>query len=119
MPKSQRPDGTVAGSSKRLASRFYQLKTGRCLSGQYLIWPKNQPTPVLVVPMPDADPGSPLRQGVSRMEGTPEDPVDRGAEGEWEEEESVRDPGPPCRQEVLPGGIRLPFHHGCGTAGPG
>ena len=29
MPRSQRPDGVVAGSTKRLASRFYQLKTGR------------------------------------------------------------------------------------------
>ena len=36
LPKSQRSDGTVAGSTKRLASRFYQLKTGHCLSGQYL-----------------------------------------------------------------------------------
>jgi len=33
VPKSQRPDDTVAGSTKRLASRFYQLKTGHCLSG--------------------------------------------------------------------------------------
>jgi len=31
MPKSQSPDGTVAGSSERLASRFYQVKTGHCL----------------------------------------------------------------------------------------
>jgi len=45
MPKSQRPDGTVAGSTKRLASRFYQIKTGHCLSGQYLHWTKNRPTP--------------------------------------------------------------------------
>jgi len=36
MPKSQKPDGAVAGSSKRLASRFYQIKTGHCLTGQYL-----------------------------------------------------------------------------------
>jgi len=37
MPKSQRPDGTVTGSSKRLASRFYYyMKTGHCLTGQYL-----------------------------------------------------------------------------------
>ena len=28
MPKSQKPDSTVAGSAKRLTSRFYQLKTG-------------------------------------------------------------------------------------------
>jgi hypothetical protein len=45
MPKSLKPDGTVAGSTKRLASRFYQLKTGHCLSGQYLNWTKNRSTP--------------------------------------------------------------------------
>ena len=45
MPKSQRPDGTVAGSAKRLASRFYQLKTGHCLTGEYLHWTKSRPTP--------------------------------------------------------------------------
>jgi len=45
MPQSQRPDGTVAGSNKRLASRFYQLKTGHCLTGQCLSWTKNRPTP--------------------------------------------------------------------------
>ena len=48
MPKSQRPDGAVTGSTKRLVSRFYQMKTGHCLSGQYLHylhWTKNQPTP--------------------------------------------------------------------------
>ena len=45
MPKSQKPDGTVAGSTKRLASRFYQLKTGHCLTGQYLHWTKNLPSP--------------------------------------------------------------------------
>ena len=36
MPKSQRPDGVVAGSTKRLASRFYRVKAGHCLTGQYL-----------------------------------------------------------------------------------
>jgi len=44
MPKSQRPDGTVAGSTKRLASRFYQLKTGHARTGQYLHWAKVRPT---------------------------------------------------------------------------
>jgi hypothetical protein len=44
MPTMQRPDGTVAGSSKRHASRFYQLKTGHCLTGQYLNWTKSRPT---------------------------------------------------------------------------
>jgi len=45
MPKSQKPDGEVAGSTKRLASRFYQLKTGHCRTGQYLHWTKNRATP--------------------------------------------------------------------------
>jgi hypothetical protein len=44
MPREQQPDKTAAGSTKRLASRFYQLKTGHCLTGQYLEWTKNQPT---------------------------------------------------------------------------
>jgi len=43
MPKSQKPDGMVAGSSKRLASRFYQLKTGHARIGQYLRWVKVRP----------------------------------------------------------------------------
>jgi len=45
LSKSQRPDGIVAGSTKRLASRFYQVKMGHCLTGQYLNWTKNRPTP--------------------------------------------------------------------------
>jgi len=36
VPKSQRPDDTVAGSNKRFASRYYQLKTGHGRTGQYL-----------------------------------------------------------------------------------
>jgi len=36
MTKSQRPDGVVAGSTKRLASRYYQLKTGHARSGPNL-----------------------------------------------------------------------------------
>jgi hypothetical protein len=45
MPKSQKPNGTVAGSTKRLAARFYQLKTGHCLTGEYLHWTKSRPNP--------------------------------------------------------------------------
>jgi len=45
MPKSQQPDGTVAGSTKRLTSWFYQIKTGHYLTGQYLSWTRNQATP--------------------------------------------------------------------------
>jgi len=44
MPESQCPDGTVAGSTKRLASRFYQLKMGHCRTGQYLHQAKVRPT---------------------------------------------------------------------------
>jgi hypothetical protein len=44
MPHEQRPDKVVAGSSKRLVSRFYRLKTGHCLTGQYLEWRGDRPT---------------------------------------------------------------------------
>jgi len=40
--KSPKPDGAVAGSTNRLALRFYQQKTGHFLSGQYLHWTKNR-----------------------------------------------------------------------------
>jgi len=39
MPSSQKPNGAAARSSKRLASGFYQLKTGHCLTGT-----KSRPT---------------------------------------------------------------------------
>jgi len=45
IPKSQKPDGTDAGSTNRLASRIYQLKTRRCLTGQHLQWTRNPATP--------------------------------------------------------------------------
>jgi len=45
MPKSQGPDGVVTGSTKTLASRFYQVKMGHCPSEDYLHWMKNRPTP--------------------------------------------------------------------------
>jgi len=45
MPMTQKPNGAVAGSSKRLASRFYQLKTGHCLTGEYLSWTTRRDTP--------------------------------------------------------------------------
>jgi len=34
----------VAGSTKRLASRYYQLKTGHARAGQYIHWAKVRPT---------------------------------------------------------------------------
>src|SRR5258705_4912475 len=44
IPDQQRPDATVAGSSKRSASRFYQLRSGHALTGQYLKRTKNRPS---------------------------------------------------------------------------
>ena len=44
MPSRQKPDGTVAGSSKRLASRFRQLKTRHSLTEQYLYWTESRHT---------------------------------------------------------------------------
>jgi len=43
MPESHKPDGTIAESTKRLASRYYQLKTGHARTGQYLHWVKVRP----------------------------------------------------------------------------
>jgi len=68
---------------------------------------------MLVVPTPEPDSGAPL-QGVPRVEGPAEDTVGRGAEGDWEVEEPVEDPGPPDGGEVRAGGTGLPLHHGCG-----
>src|SRR5258705_8389178 len=42
-PAKQKPDPVVAKARKRLASRFYQLKTGHCLTGQYLAWTTRRP----------------------------------------------------------------------------
>jgi len=44
MPESHKPDSTVAGSTKRLASRYQQLKTGHARTGQYLHLAKARPT---------------------------------------------------------------------------
>ena len=39
----QKPDPAVAKANKRQASRFYQFKTGHCLTGQYLAWTTRHP----------------------------------------------------------------------------
>ena len=44
MPESQKPDGAMAGSTKRHASTYYQLKRGRARTGQYLHWAKVRAT---------------------------------------------------------------------------
>ena len=41
--ENQKPDPTVAKANKSLASRFYQMKTGHCLTGQYLAWTTRRP----------------------------------------------------------------------------
>ena len=41
--EKQKPDSIVAGANKRLASRFCQLKTGHCLTKQYLQWTVRRP----------------------------------------------------------------------------
>jgi hypothetical protein len=104
MPNSQRPDGTVTGSTKRLVSRLYQVKTGHCHTGR--ISPMGEGPPqcsVLVVPVPDADEG-PRLQGVPRMEGAAEDTVGGDAEEDGEEEEPVDGPGSASRWEMRAGG---------------
>ena len=70
---------------------------------------------VPVVPIPVADPGS-LIQGAPQVEASAEDPVGGGVGGDWEDEEPVEDPRPPCRQEVQPDRIGLPLYYRCGKA---
>ena len=41
----QKPDPECGRANKRLASRFYQLKTGHCLTGQYLSGRREGETP--------------------------------------------------------------------------
>ena len=45
LPATHKPDTTVAGSTKRLTSWFYQLKAGHSRTGQYLHWAKKRPDP--------------------------------------------------------------------------
>jgi len=41
--EKQKPDPVVAKANKRQAARFYQFKTGHCLTGQYLAWTTRRP----------------------------------------------------------------------------
>jgi len=74
MPKSEKPDGTVSWNTKRLASRLYQVKTGRCLDGQCLHWTENRPAPHCWW----------CRYQTQPVEGPTENPVGGGVEGDWE-----------------------------------
>jgi len=61
---SDKPDPTVARVNKRLDSRFYQLKIGYCLTGQYLQWTTSLKArrQMLVVPVQDPDPRASLQE---------------------------------------------------------
>jgi len=118
MPAKQKPDGTVAGSSKRLASRFYQLKTGHCLTGQYLHRTKSRPTPqcwwcTSVTQTRDHL----FKEGADWRAA--EDALGGGQEGNREEKEPLEGPRPAGGREMQQGGTRLPRHHGCGEEGTG
>jgi len=91
MPSRQKPDGTVAGSSKRLASRLYQLKTSLPHRAVPTVDEEPPYRSVLAVPVSHADTGLPL-QGVPPVDGPAEDPVGRGTEGKREGEAPVQDP---------------------------
>ena len=111
MPKSQRPDGAVAGSTKRLDSRFYQLKTGHCLTGQYLNWTTSQPTPQCWWCQFWTQTRDHLFKKVPQVEAAAEDPVGGGKRGNREGQGQVEGPEPPGGWEVRAGGAGLPLHH--------
>jgi len=71
---------------------------------------------VLVVPVPDADPGSPV-QRMPRVEATAENSVGGGEEGDREVEGPVECAGPHGRWEMQPGGAGQPLHNRCGEVG--
>jgi len=114
MPREQRPDKTVAGSSKRHASRFYQLKTGHCLAGQYLNWTKSRPTaqcwwcPCRTQTREHCLKACPVWKAQQKT----------GQEGDREVEEPLEGAGPISGREMQQGGTRLPLHHGCREASP-
>ena len=112
LPKSQRPDGTVAGSTKRIPTVLPD-QDGALPDGAVSQLNEKSGDPAMqVVPLPSPDSGAPL-QGVPGVEGPAEDPVGEGAEGDAEEEEPVE----PGGRAVWTGGTGLPHHHRRGKAG--
>ena len=71
---------------------------------------------MLVVPVPDPDPGTPL-QGVPGVEAAAEDPVGGGEEGDREVEGPVEDQGPPGGREVQAAGTGFLLLYGRGSEG--
>jgi len=110
MPSRQKSDNTAAGSSDRLASRFYQLKTGHCLTGQYLQWTRNRPTAQYWWCRYRAQTRGHLLKAYPQRKAQQKIP--------WAEvrEESGRGKSRFKVRNLLaqPGGTRLPLRHGCG-----
>ena len=106
MPKSQRPDGTVAGSTKRLASRFYQLMTGHCRMGVPAVGKGSPNSLVLVVPVPNTDEGPPP-QGVPEVEGAAEDLVGGGVQEDRKREAAAEGARALRRPEMQSGATGL------------
>jgi len=90
MPKTRRPGGTVSGTSKRLASGFYRLKTGHARIGQYLHWAKVRP-PLSAVGGRAQHKRENTSPRSAQVQGTAEDPVGGGAEEDRKVEEPVDD----------------------------
>src|SRR3978361_921106 len=107
-PREQRPDKAGAGSSKKLASSFYQLKTGHCLTGQYLEW-RNQPTARCWWCIYRTQTRDHLFKNCPRWK-----PQQKTL---WVEvrkrKRSVQGPWPLGRYEVQPAGVGLSLHHRC------
>jgi len=92
MPESHKPEGAVAGSTKCLASRYYQLKEVHCCIGQYLHWAIVRTTAQCWWCSPLANERPPL-QGVSGMEDAAEDSVSgvQKETGRWKSRRRIRD----------------------------
>lgn len=108
-PTRQRPEGTAAGSSKRLAPRSHQLKMGHRLTGQCPKRTGNQPTakyPYRTQTRKHVLTNRPIGGlgGGSCGRGCRRTPGGR----------TVCDPRPPRRCEVQPSASGFPLHYGCG-----
>ena len=75
--KRQRPDFIPANANKWHASRLYQLKTGYCLTGQYLHWTKSRPTAKCWLPVPNPNTEASLQE-LSPQEAPAGNPVGGG-----------------------------------------
>jgi len=81
---------------------IYQLKTGHCVTGQYLQGTKNRTSAKYVwVPIQGTDAGA-SAQELPALEAATEDPVGRGTENDWEGEEQLLEPGPVRGQGTRP-----------------